>query len=54
MNWIIEKLRSCVCVHDYEKRNSVFVYDSKDLKNPKSIEHIFRCTKCGHIQKRKI
>ena len=44
MRWLINYFRSCFCKHEWEK---VWENENKQLY----YWGVFRCKKCGHIQK---
>lgn len=52
MRTIINYIRSCFCKHDFEllsKVNNYHSYISMDV--PMSCTWIYRCKKCGYVQK---
>lgn len=50
MQWIINCIRSCFCKHDFELLSRCGVVDYKD-DLPYRYEWIYRCRKCGFVQK---
>lgn len=54
MRWLINYIRSCFCKHEWEQlRKDLAVYGSS-LEMPIYYETVYRCKKCGMIQKIKI
>lgn len=51
MRWLINYFRSCFCRHDWEfiTRNAVYLDDSST--RPYKHIYLYRCKKCGYMQK---
>lgn len=55
MKWLINYIRSCFCKHDWKKLLEIKGFDINILKEvPTSYIFIYRCKKCGMVQKIKI
>lgn len=50
MKWLINYIRSCFCTHDFELIKYIEVYNNF-YDTPVGYEWIYRCRKCGHVQK---
>lgn len=50
MKWLINYIRSCFCNHDWEFLKEVR-YFSDGYDRPEQITIIYRCKKCGMVQK---
>lgn len=54
MRWLINYIQSCFCKHEWEHIRCIGIYDGyqKDVK----IGHldVYRCNKCGYVQKIKM
>ena len=51
MRWLINYIRSCFCKHEWECLTIKSVYYNADEKLPKYKLWIYRCKKCGMVQK---
>lgn len=51
MRWLINYIRSCFCKHEWECLTNTLVYDNADDKLPNYKLWIYRCKKCGVVQK---
>lgn len=54
MRWLINYIRSCFCKHDWEKLKDLPVYDIENLTIPMNYMIVYRCKKCGMVQKIKV
>lgn len=51
MRWLINYIRSCFCEHDFELVHKAYLYDDPGENMPVGILLIYRCRKCGYVQK---
>ncbi len=51
MKWLINYIRSCFCNHEWELLMEIYNYSSKFNDMPTNIIIIYRCKKCGFVQK---
>lgn len=53
MRWLINYIRSCFCKHDWECIKMIDHYDEFSLPNGMVCGHtqVYRCKKCGYVQK---
>jgi hypothetical protein len=55
MKWPINYIRTCFCKHDFEKIHEGRMFDkSVSAEMPIGYIYVYRCKKCGHIQKVRI
>ena len=48
---LIQYFRSCFCNHDWEHLNSVNIFENNYSERPYVHKEIYRCKKCGYVQK---
>lgn len=46
MRWLINYIRQCFCVHDWERLDTTDVWGT-DTKYPEKRIYTYRCKKCG-------
>lgn len=51
MRWLINYLRSCFCKHYWELLTEKDVYQYSSSTRPFKTIYVYRCDKCGQIQK---
>ena len=51
MRFIINYIRSCFCKHDWEFLTKVNAYDEFSGNMPASVKRVYRCRKCGFVQR---
>lgn len=52
MRWLINYIRSCFCKHDWEKLSEIRDFNIDiSIEVPISYTFIYRCKKCGMVQK---
>lgn len=51
MKWIINYIRSCFCEHEWEHITTNKIWTSKSDEMPSEYHIIYRCKKCGYVQK---
>ena len=54
MRYIVNYIRSLFCKHDWELLRSIKTYESEYSSRPCSHRVIYRCKKCGFVQKIKL
>ena len=54
MRWIVNYIRQCFCKHDFEVIMNVDIYETEMSTVPRYIKKVYRCKKCGYVQKIKI
>lgn len=54
MRYLVNYIRSLFCKHDWELLRKIDVYESEHSKMPHSHRVIYRCKKCGFVQKIKL
>ena len=50
MRWLINYIRSCFCKHDWEMLGRV-THKDYSLNVPTGYTGVYRCAKCGYVQK---
>lgn len=48
IRWIINYLRQCFCVHEWELLGQHDIYDLEYPELPCTIRYTYRCKKCGY------
>lgn len=51
MKWIINYIRSCFCKHEWECIAENRLWANENDKMPYACQKVYRCQKCGYIQK---
>lgn len=51
MRWLINYIRSCFCRHDWESLGEHSYYRDDASAMPVRRVDVFRCRKCGYVQK---
>lgn len=51
---IIQYFRSCFCKHDWEHLTTTRVFVDENSSLPFHMIYIYRCNKCGYVQKIKL
>ena len=51
MRTIINYIRSCFCKHDWEFLAKVNEYDEFSGNMPSGVKRVYRCRKCGFVQR---
>lgn len=55
MRWLINYIRSCFCKHEWEPlKEDLPVYNGENSNIPIYYLTVYRCKKCGMVQKIKI
>ena len=56
MKWLINYIRSCLCKHDWELLQIVNHHDEFSVRHNMICgrTHVYRCRKCGYVQKIKM
>lgn len=48
---ICNYFKKCFCKHDFELLNVLSVYETAFDERPYKVKYIYRCKKCGYVQK---
>ncbi len=51
IRWLINYLRQCFCIHEWELLGENIIYDSQDAQKPIATRYTYRCKKCGYSQR---
>lgn len=53
MKWLINYIRSCFCKHDWELIKVINRYDEFSIRQNmvSGCTYVYRCKKCGYVQK---
>lgn len=51
MKWIINYIRSCFCNHEWEYIANNRLWADENDKMPYAYQKVYRCKKCGYVQK---
>ena len=51
MRWLINYIRSCFCKHEWERIHNVNIYDEFSRDMACGHLDVYRCNKCGYVQK---
>ena len=53
MRWLINYIRSCFCKHDWEHIKTINHYDQFSIRHDMvcGCTYVYRCEKCGYVQK---
>lgn len=54
MRWLINYIRSCFCKHEWEHIHNIDIYNESSGNMPSGHLDVYRCNKCGFIQKIKM
>lgn len=51
MSWIINRMRMWFCKHEFEDLGRIKTYFTESNSMPMKIENVYRCKKCGYVQR---
>lgn len=51
MSWIINRMRMWFCKHEFEDLGRTRTYYTERSSMPAAITKVFRCKKCGYVQR---
>ncbi len=54
MRWLINYLRQCFCKHDWENLGRHAYCPGDEAALPTKTIDVYRCKKCGYVQKIKL